>query len=71
VGDGHVLQGNVELGSAAGQVSADALRDGLSLGDELCGVELGDDGLEDLVSDGGEDSLIVVDAEVLRGSVTV
>lgn len=71
MGDGHVLQGNVELGGAAGQIGADALRDGLSLSDELCGVELGDDGLEDLVSNGGEDSLIVVDTEVLRGSVTV
>lgn len=65
MGDGHVLEGNVELGGAAGEVVADALGDGLSLGDELGGVELGDDGLEDLVADGGEDALVVVGAEVL------
>jgi len=35
------------------------------LGDELGGVELGDDGFEDFVTDGGEDALIVVRAEVL------
>lgn len=63
--DGDVLEGNVELGGALAEVGADALGDGLALGDELGRVELGDDGLEDLVSDGGEDSLIVVLAEVL------
>ena len=65
VGNGHVLEGNVELGGAAGQLAADALGDGLSLGNEFGGIKLGDDGLEDFVSDGGEDSLIVVGAEVL------
>lgn len=65
MGDGHVLEGNVELGGAAGEVAADAVGDGLALGDELGGVELGDDGLEDFVADGGEDSLVVVCAEVL------
>ena len=68
VGDGDVLEGDVELGGAARQVAADALGDGLALGDELGGVELGDDGLEDLVADGGEDTLVVVDAEVLLSS---
>lgn len=65
VGDGHVLQSDVELGSAAGEILADALGDGFSLGDELGGIELGDDGLENLVADGGQDSLIIVDTEVL------
>lgn len=65
VGDGDVLEGDVELGGAAGQVGPDALGDGFSLGDELGGVELGDDGLEDFVADGGEDALIVVRTEVL------
>lgn len=36
-----------------------------TLGDELGGVELGDDGLEDFVSDGGEDTLVVVETEGL------
>ena len=65
MGDADVLEGDVELAGALGQVGADALGDGLALGDELGGVELGDDGLEDLVADGGEDALIVVLAEVL------
>ena len=37
----------------------------LPLLDQLGRVELGDDGLEDLVSDRREDSLVVVLAEVL------
>jgi hypothetical protein len=65
VGDGDVLEGNVELAGALEQVCADFVGDGLALGDELGGVELGDNGLEDFVADGGEDTLIVVEAEVL------
>lgn len=64
--DGHVLERDVEFGGAAGELASDALGDGLSLGDELGGVELRDDGLEDFVADGRQDSLIVVDTEVLR-----
>lgn len=44
MGDGDVFEGNVELVGALEQVGANAVRDGLSLGDELCGIELGDDG---------------------------
>jgi len=66
VRDGHILESDVELGGAAGELASDALGDGLSLGDELGGVKLRDDGLEDFVADGRQDSLIVVDTEVLR-----
>lgn len=65
MGDGDILEGNVEFRSSEGEVGADTVRDGFSLGDELGGVELGDDGLEDFVTDGGEDSLIVIGTEVL------
>lgn len=65
VGDGHVLEGDVELVGALRQLGADAVRHGLALGDELGGVELGDDGFEDFVAYGGEDALVVVLAEVL------
>ena len=65
VGDGNVLERNVELGGALDEVGADALRDGLALGDELGGIELGDNGLEDFVTDGGENTLVVILAEVL------
>ncbi len=60
--NGHVLEGDVEFLGAFKQVGANAVADGFSLSDELCGVELRDDGFEDLVTDGGEDTLIVVGA---------
>ena len=39
----------------------------LPLLDKMRSVELSDDGLEDFVSDGGKDSLVVVLSEVLWG----
>jgi len=66
VGDGNILEGDVELSGALGEIGADALGDGLTLGDELGGIELSDDGLEDFVTDGREDTLIVVGTKVLR-----
>lgn len=63
--DGDVFEGNVEFLGAAEEVGADAVGDGFSLGDEFGGVELGDDGFEDFVADGGEDSFVVVEAEGL------
>jgi hypothetical protein len=65
VSNGDILEGNVEFSSTAGEIALDALGDGFTLGDELGGVELGDNGLEDFVTDGGEDSLVVVCTEVL------
>jgi hypothetical protein len=69
VGDGNILQGDVKFGGAEGQIVADTLGDSLTLGDQLGGVKLGDDGLEDFVADGGQDSLVVVDTEVLESSL--
>lgn len=66
VGDGDVLEGNVELGGAEGEIGSNALGDGLTLGDELGSIELGDDGLEDFVADRGEYSLIVIGTKVLN-----
>jgi hypothetical protein len=60
VRDRDVFEGDIEFGGSAGQVGADALGDGFTLGDEFGGVELGDDGFEDFVADGGEDSFVVV-----------
>jgi hypothetical protein len=68
--DGDVFEGNVELAGALEQVGADLVGDGLTLGDELGGVELGDNGLEDLVTNGREDTLIVVEAQVLEAVST-
>ena len=64
--DTDVFELDVELGGAFEEVGADAVGDGFALGDEFGGVELGDDGFEDFVADGGEDALVVVLAEVLQ-----
>lgn len=71
--DGDVFEGDVELGGAFDQVGAYAGGDGFSLRDQFGGVELGDDGFEDFVADGGEDALVVVEAEGLeeRGLLTL
>ena len=61
--DRDVFEGDVEFGGAFEEVGADAAGDGFSLGDEFGGVELGDDGFEDFVADGGEDTLVVIEAE--------
>ena len=60
VGDGDVLQSDVELRSALEKVGADAVGHGFTLRDELGGVELGHDGFEDFVSDGGENTLVII-----------
>lgn len=65
MGDGNVLERNIELGGALDEVGPDTLRDGLALGNKLGGIELGDDGLENFVADGGENTLVVILAEVL------
>lgn len=71
--EGHVcnrdiFQGDVELCCALHEVCADTVRDSFTLGDELGGVELGDDGFEDLVTDGGENTLIVVGTVRLKSN---
>ena len=63
--DADVFERDVEFAGAFEEVGADAVADGFALGDEFGGVELGDDGFEDFVADGGEDALVVVLAEVL------
>ena len=65
VGDGDVFELDVEFAGAFEKVGADAVGDGFTLGDEFGGIELGDDGFEDFVADGGEDALVVVLAKVL------
>jgi len=60
-----VFEGDVEFGGAFEEVGSDAGGDGFALCYQFCGVELGDYGFEDFVADGGEDALVVVEAEVL------
>ena len=63
--DGDVLEGDVELASSLQQVGSDAIGNIFTLGDEFGSIELRDNGFEDFVSDGWEDSLVVVETEVL------
>lgn len=65
VGDGHVLQLDVELRGALLQVVSDLVGHHLSHRDQLRGVELRHRGLQDLVSDRRQHSLVVVEPQVL------
>ena len=61
--DRDVLEQNVKLPRPGQQVLPDLCRDDLSLGDQFRRVELSDGGLQDFVTDGGEDSLVVAAQE--------
>jgi len=65
VGDADVLERDVELLRPLQQVRPDPVADRFSLRDQLGRVELGNDGFEHFVADGGEDALVVVLAEGL------
>jgi hypothetical protein len=60
VGDRDILQGDVELAGTLEKVGTDPVGDGLTLCDKLGGVKLGDNGLKDFVTDGGENTLVVI-----------
>lgn len=64
MGNGDVVEDEVEPPRPAGEVFTDKTGDHLTLGDELGSVELGDDGFEDFVDDGRENAFIVVGAEL-------
>jgi hypothetical protein len=63
--DRHILENKVELARALQEVRTDPGRDNLTLSDELGGVKLRDDALENLVSNRRQHALVVVQAERL------
>jgi hypothetical protein len=63
--DGNILEGDVELLGTLEKIGSYSVADCFSLGDEFCGIELGDDRFQDFVSNGGENTLIVILTEVL------
>lgn len=65
MGDGNVLEGDVEFLSAFEEVGTDAIANGLTLRDEFRSIELSDDGFEDFVTDRWKDSLVVILTKVL------
>jgi hypothetical protein len=68
--NGNILQSDVELLGSLEQVGTDSVADSFTLCDQLGGVELGDDSFEDFVSDGREDTLIVILAETLKSIIS-
>jgi len=68
VGDGDVLKSDVELLSTLEKVGADAVAYSLTLRDKLGGIELGDNGFEDFVSNRWKNTLVVILSEILYNS---
>jgi hypothetical protein len=52
------------------EVGSNAVADCFTLGDEFCSIELGDNGLEDFVADGRQNSLVVILTKVLVSLAT-
>lgn len=51
--DGDIFESDIKFLGSLEEIGADSVGDGFTLGDELGGVELGNDGFKDFVSDGG------------------
>lgn len=63
--DGNIFESDVELLSTLEEIGTYSVADCFTLGNEFCSIELGDDRFEDFVSNGGEDSLIVILTKIL------
>jgi hypothetical protein len=57
---GHIIQSNVEPGSAAGKVVSHQTGNHLTLCNKLTGIELSNNALQHLVDNRGQDSLVEV-----------
>lgn len=64
MGNGHVVQDEVEPQCSPLQIVAHETRHHFTLSDQLRRVELCHDRLEDLIDDGGENTLIIVCSEL-------
>mmetsp|Transcript_28016 Transcript_28016/g.70341 ORF Transcript_28016/g.70341 Transcript_28016/m.70341 type:complete len:352 (+) Transcript_28016:202-1257(+) len=62
--DGHIIQQDVELAGAGDELLPDAQGHLFSLRDKFTGIKLGHHSLHDLVGDGGQHLLTVVQAKV-------
>lgn len=52
------------------KVFANAVANGFTLGNEFGGVELSDDGFEDFITNGREDTLVIVLAKTLQYGIS-
>jgi hypothetical protein len=66
VRDRNIFQRNVEFLGTLQEVGSDAVADRFTLCDQFCGIELSNDGLEDFVSNGRQDSFVIILAEILH-----
>ncbi|WOL03942.1 hypothetical protein Cni_G12662 [Canna indica] len=58
ISDVNIVEDNIEVASVTNEGVTNKDKDVGLLGELLVGVELGDEGLEDLVGDGGEDFVV-------------
>lgn len=65
ISDRNIIENNVEFKGAFAENITDLGGHLLSLGDKLLSVVLGDDRLEHLVGDGGQDTLVVIRTDVV------
>lgn len=66
-----IFQGDVEFLGTLEEVRSDAVADSFTLGDQFRSIELGDDRLEDFVSNRRQDSLVVILTEILLSSAAI
>lgn len=65
---GDIIKSNIEARGTPGQVLPNQTGDVLTLGDQLAGVELSDNALQDLVDNGGQHTLVKV---LAKGTVNL
>ena len=65
MGNGYVLELDIEFLGALQKIGSDAVGDGLSLGDEFSSIELGNNRFENFVSNGRKYTLVVIKAKIL------
>ena len=68
--DRDIFEGDIEFLSPLKEISSDTVADGLTLSDELGGVELGYDGFENFIANGWEDTLIVILSKTLHREIS-
>mmetsp|Transcript_28786 Transcript_28786/g.95670 ORF Transcript_28786/g.95670 Transcript_28786/m.95670 type:complete len:221 (+) Transcript_28786:515-1177(+) len=64
VSDGNVVEQNVEVAGTSDNTLSDHAAHQLALDDQLGGIVLGNDALQDLIDDAGKNLLVVVGAEL-------
>lgn len=64
--DGHIIEDHVEVAGPLGQDLPDLEGDLLSLSQELVSIVLGDDRLQDLIPDGWDHTVVVIETNIVQ-----